>query len=141
MASLSYQITPAKLPDIAVTSASTTDAQNIKLNYSVSRAGLSQPFQVAIYRSPTSTFSYSTAVPTGLQATIPATDSNGAPSTAQGSHSVVVTLPSAIGPDSGGQDPYLFVVANPPGSNHVPESDDPIDANDAAAVGTITSDR
>jgi hypothetical protein len=120
--------------DIAVTSASTDDAKSVNLNYTISGSDLSQPFQVGIYRSTTPTFDYSTAVPTGIQATIPSTDSNGTPSTAQGSHTVVVNLPSAIGPDTSGQDPYVFVVANPPGGNHIPESDDTNDTNDVAPL-------
>ena len=121
--------------DIAATSASTTDARNITLNYSISGSDLSQPFRVAVYRSPTPTFDINTAVPTGLQATIPATDSNGASSLTQGPHTVTVTLPSPIGPDTSGNDPYVFVVANPPGTNHIPESDDPTDANDVTPLG------
>ena len=131
---------PTTLPDIALNSATTTDAQNVNLNYSISGSDLNNPFQVAIYRSPTQSFSVTTAVPLGIQATIPAVDASGNPSTSQGVHSVVVSLPSVIGPDASGKDPYVFVVANPPGSNHIPESDDPSDANDAAplALGMIT---
>ncbi len=132
------QSPPPILPDIAVNSVSTADAQKINLYYSVSGADVSGPFQVAIYRSPTSTFNINTAVATGLQATIPATDSNGAPSTAQGTHQVRVNLGSEIPIDPTLTHPYLFVVANPPGSNHIPESDDPSDTNDVTALGTIT---
>jgi hypothetical protein len=131
---------PTTLPDIALNSATTTDAQNVSLNYSISGADISQPFQVAVYRSPTQSFSVSTAVPLGIQATIPAVDTSGNPSTGQGQHSVVVTLPTAIGPDTGGQDPYVFVVANPPGSGHIPESDDPSDANDVAPLALPLAD-
>ena len=120
--------------DIAVYSASTNDAKNITLSYSITGADLGPPFDVAIYRSPTPTFNINTAVPTGLQATIPATDSDGALSTDQGTHTVTVTLPSAIGPDTSGNDPYVFVVANPPGADHIPESDDPSDTNDVAPL-------
>ena len=131
---------PTTLPDIALNSATTTDAQNVNLNYSISGSDLNNPFQVAVYRSPTQSFNSSTAVPVGSTLPIPAVDASGNPSTSQGVHSVVVSLPSVIGPDASGKDPYVFVVANPPGSNHIPESDDPSDANDAAplALGMIT---
>jgi predicted chitinase len=127
----------APTPDIALTSASFQTPQSVNLNYSITGTALSQPFQAAIYRSPSSTFSLSTAVPTGIQTTIPATDSGGSSSTTQGQHTVAVNLPSAIGPDTSGNDPYLFVVANPPGGDHIPESDDANDTNDAAPVGIV----
>lgn len=121
-------------PDISVNSASTTDAQNIKLNYSLNGSGIAQTFQLAVYRSPTSTFNMSTAVPVGSPVTIPATDSNGNSSTTQGQHTVTVSLPSGIPADTSGKDPYVFVVANPQGTNHIPESDDPTDANDVTSL-------
>lgn len=127
-------------PDIVATSASFQGPQSVKLNYSITGGDLSQPFQAGIYRSPTPTFDASTAVATGIQTTIPATDASGASSTKQGQHTVSLTLPSAIGPDPGGNDPYLFAVANPPGSSHISESDDPTDANNAAALPALKID-
>ena len=118
---LNVTIAEEPRPDIDVTTASTDDAKSIRLDYSIGDSDLSHPFRVAIYRSPTPTFDSSTAVPIGLEATIPATDGGGAPSTVQGTHTVTVTLPSAIGPDKHGNGAYVFVVSNPPGGDHIPE--------------------
>jgi hypothetical protein len=128
----------APLPDVAANSASTTDAQNINLNYSIDDAPLTEPFQVAIYRSPTSDFYTNAPVTTGLVATIPTTDSQGNPSTAIGTHTVTVALPSVIGPDTSGVEPYVFVVANPPGPGHIAERDDSSDTNNAITLSGLT---
>lgn len=144
--SVSGELRPASakpdLADLALTSATTDDARSVNLNYSVSGGDLSQPFQVAVYRSDNpdpKSFDINTAIPVGSPVTIPATDSNGASSTAEGTHVITVNLDDEISVDSTHTHPYLFVVANPPGNGHVPEADDSNDRNDVAALGTITA--
>jgi len=98
---------------IAAISATSPDSRDLTFTYDVTEAGLAQPFDVAVYRSSSSTFDPTTAiqVPVGHDITIPSQDTSNQPSVGLGPHTVVLNDPDALHPDPGHE--YVFVVADP----------------------------
>ena len=122
----------AAQPDIAMTRATTTDAETVTVNYQVTNANINdQPIGFEVYRSPIHS-SLIGAVPIGF-GTVSATDT---PDLTEGSHTgVQLSLRDAAGnpvtalpPDA--IHPYIIVQANYDSS--ITESDSGADGNDTA---------
>ena len=95
----------------AADTATSPDPQNISFTYEVNEATPGQPFDVAVYRSSTATFSLSTAIQVGQDFTIPAVDTSSLSSFSLGKHTVLLNDPLALHPDPAHE--YVFVVPDP----------------------------
>jgi hypothetical protein len=91
--------------------ATSPDSLDISFTYEVNEATPGQPFNVAVYRSATATFSLSTAIQVGQDFPIPAVDTSNQSSVSLGKHTVLLNDPLALHPDPAHE--YVFVVPDP----------------------------
>jgi hypothetical protein len=124
------KVAPLALLDISMQNASEASPTDITASYTVDNADLTQPLEFDVYQSTVAPAAGATFVPGPNDifvgsASLPASDTI---DLSMGSHTGVKLTPN----NPLKSDPthtYVVVVANPPGSNHIPESDDPSDAN------------
>ena len=131
---------PIPLPDIAMQTAKDLSPTSVAVDYAINNVPRTPGNQFNVYQTaaaPTAgaafvRFGYDTFVGS---ATLPASDTT---DLSMGTHTGV-TLPLSSPLQSDPTHLYVVVVANPPGDNHIPESDDPTDADNVAAVPSSTS--
>jgi hypothetical protein len=130
-------------PDLALNKAKTVSPNTLSLDYVIKNVTITQPLQFNVYQTAT-TPSPGTAFLPGVNdvlvgsATLAASD---AADLAIGSHTgVMLTLSNSLHPDK--THPFVVVLANPPGTNHIQESDEPngLDGNNAATYATTDID-
>jgi sugar lactone lactonase YvrE len=118
-----------KQPDLSVTTAPAWNATQggVDFGYTVSGSDLPHPPTVALYWASGTGFGTIIGNPIATPT---------ASKTANGSSESFHVTPAQLGtPPQGAK--YLLAIVNPPGVNHIPESDDPNDTND---VGSWKSD-
>jgi hypothetical protein len=103
------ELLAAATAQVAMLGATTLDSKGVTVTYQVEGADLDSPPDLGVYRSASPSFGPDD-VAMG-DATAPAVDASGMPSTAVGVHTVTVALPGGLPPNP--EHPYVVVVANP----------------------------